>query len=84
MTEHQDDKEPVIHIEITASGIKRVLIFSETAAGQAAAHVILARIQPEILRLDAALSSTAEVVVEPGDNGGKVWSPEKDNTDPVV
>lgn len=59
------DKGPVIHIEITEAGVTRVLVYSDDAGGQAAAHMLLARIQREILQLDKALKATTETIVEP-------------------
>lgn len=67
MSEHLKDKSPVVHIEITEAGVTRVLVYSDDADGQAAAHVLLARVQREIFQLDKALKATTETVVEPDD-----------------
>lgn len=60
-----EKEDPVIHIELTEGGITRVLVYSDDADGQAAAHLILARVQREIFQLDRALKATAEIAVKP-------------------
>lgn len=48
-----------ISIEITCTGVKRVTITTdpEDVDGQSAAHMLLARITPQLLLLDAALKA---------------------------
>ena len=49
--------EPEISVEIDGQGVRRVVIYADDAAEQARAHLLLARIAPEMVRLDRALKT---------------------------
>ena len=49
--------EPEISVEIDARGVKRVVIYADDAGQQAQAHLLLAKIAPEMVRLDHALKT---------------------------
>ena len=46
-----------ISVEITDAGIKRVVIYADNPAEQSRAHILLARIASEMVRLDQALKA---------------------------
>lgn len=52
-------QESQINIEITDAGVKRLVITTDPDAvdGQSAAHILLAKIAPQLLLLDSALKA---------------------------
>jgi len=64
-----NDKKPEatpadLSIEIGSSGIRRILIYSEDVAGQAASHRLLAAVATQLFLLDTALKTSAVVEKE--------------------
>jgi hypothetical protein len=54
--------EPEISVEIDGQGVRRVVIYADDAEQQAQAHMLLARVSPQMVQLDRALKAPSSGV----------------------